>query len=73
LEQQRPIESKGNFVNIDLGSEYAKQLGLGEFEEFDGTSLADETKTSTGPGGSKEEDNAGKTTGGKKKKKKKKK
>lgn len=73
MEQQRPIKSKGNFANIDLGGEYAKQLGLGDLEEFDGSSLVDEAKTSMGAGGQKEDDNAGKTAGGKKKKKKKKK
>ena len=67
--QQTPIKNEGKSVNIGLGSTYARQLGLGDMSEYDGTS--------GGPNQSGASDNTNKSlpaeNSEKKKKKKKKK
>ena len=35
--QQTPIKSDGKEVDIGLGSAYARQLGLGDIVEYDGS------------------------------------
>mmetsp|Transcript_6986 Transcript_6986/g.17530 ORF Transcript_6986/g.17530 Transcript_6986/m.17530 type:complete len:683 (+) Transcript_6986:288-2336(+) len=37
INQQTPIKNEGETVNIGLGSAYAKQLGLGDITEYDGS------------------------------------
>ena len=38
--QQTPIKDDGKAVEIGLGSIYAKQLGLAEVSEYDGTTTS---------------------------------
>ena len=69
--QQTPIKNDGKEVDIGLGSAYAKQLGLGDIVEYDGSNDATEPDDKTnqptqGEGGGKK-----KKKNNKKKKKKK--
>mmetsp|Transcript_25553 Transcript_25553/g.55979 ORF Transcript_25553/g.55979 Transcript_25553/m.55979 type:complete len:618 (+) Transcript_25553:387-2240(+) len=63
--QQTPIKNEGESVNIGLGSVYARQLGLGDLSEYDGTS--------PGPNQTGASDSADQSQPGEKKKKKNKK
>jgi hypothetical protein len=73
VKQQTPIKSEtGGEIRLDLGSEYAKKLGLAHLAEWDGSAevvaepAADNTNNNA-------EDGEGKAGGKKKKNKKKKK
>ena len=64
--QQTPIKSDGKEVDIELGSNYARQLGLGDIAEYDGTSVPSDQPDSTGNA---DQPTQGEGGGGKKKKK----
>mmetsp|Transcript_21959 Transcript_21959/g.46320 ORF Transcript_21959/g.46320 Transcript_21959/m.46320 type:complete len:533 (+) Transcript_21959:1-1599(+) len=73
INQQTPIKSEGLAINIGLGSNYARQLGLGEITEYDDSALTTpETESSENAKQSHEGGKSGKKKKKNNKKKKKK-
>ena len=72
--QQTPIKKNGgDVIDISLGGNYAKELGLGDITEYDGTSVVEDgARPATNADESKQE-GAGKKGAKKKKKNNKKK
>jgi len=68
--QQTPIKNEGKAVDIGLGSPYAKQLGLGDVVEYDGSAPASNATDSVDDA---QQSNQGEKSGKKKKKNNKKK
>ena len=72
--QQTPIKNEGKAVDIGLGSTYARQLGLSEIIEYDGSAVASNlTNSDESPHQSNQGEKGGKKKKKNNKKKKKKK
>jgi len=70
MNQQTPIKDEGKAVEIGLGSNYAKQLGLTGVTEYDGTTSSTSLLNTSGDAN---QTNRGEKLGKKRKKNKKKK
>jgi hypothetical protein len=68
--QQTPIKNEGKAVDIGLGSPYARQLGLADVVEYDGSAPASNATDSVDDA---QQSNQGEKSGKKKKKNNKKK